>query len=118
VTSVRTPWASKKFGFEVIHLEGASPATELVMPGLRCNPRRAHLLVSTVLGKHIAVAPATVIAAGRRLAERVREVIGDVDVDALGMAETATSLGHCVADGLEAAVYLHTTRRDAAPDRV
>ena len=120
MTLVETHWATQEFGLEVRDLYGAQPVTELVLPGLRRNPRRAHLLVSTVLGKHIAVPPATVIAAGIRLAERVRAVdpagLGAVDV--LGMAETATSLGHCVADGLDAALYLHTTRRDAPSQRV
>ena len=39
-------------------------------------------------------------------------------VDVLGMAETATGLGHCVADHLEAPVYLHSTRRPAPPAHI
>lgn len=83
----------------------------LVEPGLRRNPRRAHLLVSTVLGKHIPVAPDVVIGAADRLGATVRGVLGGVPVDVLGMAETATGLGHCVATYLDAVVYIHTTRR-------
>ncbi|MCP9274111.1 phosphoribosyltransferase family protein [Mycolicibacterium arenosum] len=120
MTAVRNAWATQVFGFEIIDVGGSEPATDLVLPGLRRNPRRAHLLVSTVLGKHIAVPPAAVVDAGHRLAACTREVLSDTaaDVDVLGMAETATSLGHCVADGLDAATYIHTTRRDATPDRV
>lgn len=118
MTTVRTPWATRTFGFGIVHLEGSVPATELVLPGLRRNPRRAHLLVSTVLGKHIAVSPDLVIEGGHRLADRVRQSIHDGDMDVLGMAETATSLGHCVADELDAAWYLHTTRRQVTQDRV
>jgi hypothetical protein len=117
--SIQTSWATETFGFKITHLDGDPAVTELVLPGLRRNPRRAHLLVSTVLGKHIAVPPGVVIDAGHRLADRVRRTsVGRDEVDVLGMAETATSLGHCVADGLEAVTYLHTTRRAATPDRV
>jgi len=116
--TIHTPWATGKFGFEIAHLDGDIPITDLVKPGLRRNPRRAHLLVSTVLGKHIASPPDQVIGAAHRLAERVRESITGGDVDVLGMAETATGLGHCVADWLDSAVYLHSTRRKAAEGRI
>lgn len=116
--SSQKSWATDVFGFEIHHDSGSESVTDLVLPGLRRNPRRAHLLVSTVLGKHIAVEPGAVIAAGRRLAALTRPRLVEVDVDVLGMAETATSLGHCVADGLDAATYVHTTRRRARPDRV
>lgn len=112
MTMTYQPWATERFGLQIHHHDGAELVTDLVLPGLRRNPRRAHLLVSTVLGKHIAVAPHTVIGAGRRLGAVIAQRgVGEVDV--LGMAETATSLGHCVADELDAAVYLHTTRRPA-----
>lgn len=118
MTVSETAWATRAFGFDVQHVDGTESLTALVLPGLRRNPRRAHLLVSTVLGKHIAVAPKTVIGAGHRLAACTRDVLPDVDVDVLGMAETATSLGHCVADGLHAPAYVHTTRRDAVSGRI
>lgn len=110
MTATDDLWASETFGLRIDHVDGAEPITGLVLPGLRRNPRRAHLLVSTVLGKHIAVAPGTVIGAGERLGAAVAPML-DGDVDVLGMAETATALGHCVADQLDAAMYLHTTRR-------
>ncbi|MBN3928106.1 phosphoribosyltransferase [Streptomyces verrucosisporus] len=86
---------------------------ELLGLALRRNPRRAHLLVSQVLGKHVPQLPGTVHGTGLRLGERVRELLG---ADAgravvLGYAETATGLGHSVADGLGTAPYLHSTRR-------
>ena len=71
--------------------------------------------MSSVLGKHIAVSPDRVMAAGHRLGAAVAAgLAGQVEpVDVIGMAETATGLGHCVADRLDAQMYLHTTRRPA-----
>lgn len=109
------PWATLQFGLR-LHDGATGPSehqlTGLVLPGLRRNPRRAHLLVSTVLGKHIAVSPATVRGAGRRLGQAVA-ALEPGRCDVLGMAETATSLGHCVADHLDAEIYMHSTRRPA-----
>jgi len=145
-------WVNAQFG--VIVRTVSSPVgldcADLVGVALRRNPRRAHLLVSTVLGKHIPVDPALVTATGRLLGELVAEVlqqavpgeqfpnwsasasaalrdnapaplIADLDhlmsirtaapVVVLGFAETATSLGHLVSDQLQAACYLHSTRR-------
>lgn len=115
----RSHWATNSFGFAVLDSDGTDPVsvTDLVLPGLRRNPRRAHLLVSTVLGKHIAASPASVTGAGHRLGDRIRDGI-DGELDVLGMAETATGLGHCVADRVDAAVYIHTTRRPAAPELI
>ena len=121
--------------------------------GSRCgdNPRRAQLLVSRVLGKHVPTDPRVVHAAGLLLGALVadalaarppralpvdllhaavrgapgaagalhveaREAIAPEPVDAvvLGFAETATALGHCVAEALGGADYLHSTRRPVA----
>ncbi|MEV0771581.1 phosphoribosyltransferase [Nocardia salmonicida] len=92
-------------------LTGALSIGALVQPGLRRNPRRAHLLVSTVLGKHLPTDPRVVIGAGNRLGDLVREVLGDREAVVLGFAETATGLGHCVAARIDAGCYLHSTRR-------
>ncbi|MBS9374755.1 phosphoribosyltransferase family protein [Rhodococcus sp. B50] len=109
------PWATAELGLALEHVDSSREFTvpELVRPGLRRNPRRAHLLVSTVLGKHIPTEPAAVRGAGHRLGELVADLLGDASSDAvvLGFAETATGLGHCVADALAAACYLHSTRR-------
>ncbi|MGC5363932.1 phosphoribosyltransferase [Streptomyces sp. DT24] len=87
---------------------------ELLGLALRRNPRRAHLLVSNVLGKHVPQLPSVVYGTGLALGHRVRGLLGDEEADravVLGYAETATGLGHAVADGLGTAPYLHSTRR-------
>lgn len=131
---------------------------DLVELALRRNPRRAQLLVSTVLGKHLPADPLVVAGLGRLLGALVRRrldagpdgeaapppplwsvaaraaVAGDPGAGeslcatmlalappaggrpepsgllTLGFAETATSLGHLVADQL-GSPYLHSTRR-------
>ncbi|MFZ3469981.1 phosphoribosyltransferase [Streptomyces sp. 4.24] len=93
---------------------GGPRLEELLGLALRRNPKRAHLLVSQVLGKHVPQSPAAVYAAGYGLGQRVRELLGEREAASavvLGYAETATGLGHCVADGLGLAPYLHSTRR-------
>src|SRR5690349_4312517 len=90
-------------------LVGNARLAELVEVGLRRNPRRAHLLVSAVLGKHIPAVPCTVRAAGDELGRLVARVAAEPAL-VLAYAETATALGHCVAETLRAD-YLHTTRR-------
>ncbi|GAY11680.1 phosphoribosyltransferase family protein [Pseudonocardia sp. N23] len=132
---------------------GPGDADPRVLLGLalRRNPRRAQLLVSRVLGKHVPTDPRLVRAAGLLLGARVADVLDDRapralpvdllhaavrggrdaaaavhaaaahavgqagsgtahDVAVLGFAETATALGHCVAEALHAD-YLHSTRR-------
>ncbi|AZI59317.1 phosphoribosyltransferase [Nakamurella antarctica] len=119
--------------------------SDLVGLALRRNPRRAHLLVSSILGKHVPVDPDLVHGtgmllgalvsyslAGVELPEDVKTVAVEAlsgakpdglvrllerpafdhpDVLVVGFAETATGLGHCVAQALGAGVYLHSTRR-------
>ncbi|TQM04146.1 phosphoribosyltransferase family protein [Pseudonocardia kunmingensis] len=126
---------------------GADPRVLLGL-ALRRNPRRAQLLVSRVLGKHVPTDPRLVRAAGLLLGGLVADALaarparalplallhaavgGDRDATAalqdaacraigepaadalvLGFAETATALGHCVAEGLGGADVLHSTRR-------
>lgn len=135
---------------------------DLVRLGLRDNPKRLHLLVSRVLGKHVPTDPRIVLGAGRLLGVLVCDVLtgslpgggsGSVDPGlhaagdslrqalrgsdeaagalleqvqdlmdirgsagvpsavVLGFAETATAVGHCVADAVPASRYLHSTRR-------
>ncbi len=118
---------------------------DIVGLALRRNPRRAHLLVSTVLGKHVPADPRTIRGVGlllgllvahqeleadpgrptqlehvaaALLAGRFDELshlkAGPAGAEAVvfGFAETATGLGHCVAEALGAAWYLHSTRRE------
>ncbi|WP_410871448.1 phosphoribosyltransferase [Nocardia sp. A7] len=124
MSAFETPWATVNLGIELHHgesfaarsggdaLPGELSIGALVQPGLRRNPRRAHLLVSTVLGKHLPTDPRIVIGAGNRLGDLVREVLGDREAVVLGFAETATGLGHCVAARIDAGCYLHSTRRN------
>ncbi|MEV0458195.1 phosphoribosyltransferase family protein [Catellatospora methionotrophica] len=85
--------------------------SDLAGLAVRRNTRRAHLVVSTVLGKNIPVTPRRASEAGHRLGELVAQAIGASPVLVIGYAETATSLGHLVADALPDADYLHSTRR-------
>lgn len=100
---------TNRFGVRLHDLAG-DPLDELVRLALRRNPKRAHLLVSTVLGKHIPTDPRTVHAAGLRLGRSVGALLGEDPAVVLGYAETATGLGHCVAEAL-GSDYLHSTRR-------
>ncbi|MFJ9811447.1 phosphoribosyltransferase [Streptomyces sp. NPDC101158] len=104
-------WVAERLGVELI---GDEALPDLLGLALRRNPRRAHLLVSNVLGKHVPQRPSVVRDAGHGLGVRVRQLLGDEEAAravVLGYAETATGLGHSVADGLALAPYLHSTRR-------
>ncbi|KJY43265.1 phosphoribosyltransferase [Streptomyces sp. NRRL B-1568] len=104
-------WVADRLG---VGLEGDARLPELLGLALRRNPKRAHLLVSNVLGKHVPASPSRVYEAGAGLGRRVRALLGDADAGravVLGYAETATGLGHAVADGIGLAPYLHSTRR-------
>ncbi|MFF2130922.1 phosphoribosyltransferase [Streptomyces olivochromogenes] len=104
-------WVAERLGVELV---GDEKLSDLLGLALRRNPRRAHLLVSNVLGKHVPQSPSVVYGHGFALGRRVRELLGAEDARAavvLGYAETATGLGHCVADGVGLAPYLHSTRR-------
>ncbi|MCW2497257.1 phosphoribosyltransferase [Jatrophihabitans sp.] len=105
-------WVPAELGVE-LHGRDGQPLGELVQVALRRNARRSHLLVSTVLGKHIPTDPGTVHEAGRELGRRVSARLGEPPALVIGFAETATALGHCVAECL-GADYLHSTRRAVA----
>lgn len=140
-------WVAARLGVRLT--DGARPVgvglPDLVGLAVRRNPRRAHLLVSAVLGKHVPTDPRLVYGSGLLLGELVRarlrgeepsrpgSLLADalrgvpgtaaglrdlmrawqvpVDAVVLGYAETATALGHSVADALGGAYYLHSTRR-------
>ncbi|MFF5684667.1 phosphoribosyltransferase [Streptomyces albidoflavus] len=107
-------WVSDRLGIE---LAGDDELRGLLGLALRRNPKRAHLLVSGVLGKHVPQLPSVVHGHGVTLGRRVRALLGPEEAAravVLGYAETATALGHAVADGLETAPYLHSTRRPVA----
>lgn len=94
------------------------------------NPKRSFLFVSKLLGKHIAVKPETVKAAGFLLSslkygfdnssfvdcikenstpDYTNHAI-DCDVLIIGFCETATALGMAVASSIEGSTYIATTR--------
>nr|WP_202530692.1 phosphoribosyltransferase [Streptomyces sp. SID8380] len=103
-------WVAERLG---VRLSGAPGIEDLLGLALRRNPKRAHLLVSHVLGKHVPRSPRVVAETGRALGREVRALLGPAADEAvvLGYAETATGLGQCVADGIGTAPYLHSTRR-------
>ncbi|MGW2521084.1 phosphoribosyltransferase [Streptomyces sp. NPDC001617] len=107
-------WVAERLGLELV---GDDKLTDLLGLALRRNPKRAHLLVSNVLGKHVPQSPSVVYGYGFALGRRVRELLGTEEAAravVLGYAETATGLGHSVADGVGLAPYLHSTRRPVA----
>ena len=82
----------------------------------RDNPRRAFLVVSKVLGRHIGTAPATMRATFRDLAARIpADLPGPVLI--VGLAETAICLGQGVHEeyvrrtGREDVLFVHSTRQ-------
>ncbi|MEV0912291.1 phosphoribosyltransferase [Streptomyces hokutonensis] len=104
-------WVAERLGVELV---GDPELTDLLGLALRRNPKRAHLLVSNVLGKHVPQSPSIVYGYGFTLGHRVRDLLGPDEsrrAVVLGYAETATGLGHAVADGIAVAPYLHSTRR-------
>lgn len=87
-------------------------AGDLAGLALRENPKRAQLVVSRVLGKHLPVAGALAERAGHDLGHQVAALLGDGPPPVvLGYCETATALGQLVAEALPGAYYVHTTRR-------
>ncbi len=84
---------------------------------VRRNPRRAHLLVSRLLGKHLPVDPREALAAGARLASQLPRDVVRAEPLVFGFAETATALGHSVAAAVPGAVYVCSTRRYGAASR-
>ena len=88
--------------------------TNLLGMALRKNKKRAHLLVSTVLGKHIPVAPIRAIEAANNMADQITaQVPKEQKFTVFGYAETATCLGANVANRLMEShdvFYIHSTR--------
>lgn len=81
----------------------------------RRNPKRGFLFVSKVLGKHIPISPKIMRDCYKRLARKIpRDLPGPIVF--IGMAETATALGHGVYEeyvkrtSRQDAVFIHTTR--------
>ncbi|KIX71925.1 hypothetical protein SF12_20215, partial [Streptomyces sp. MBRL 601] len=66
-------WVSDRLGIE---LAGDDELRGLLGLALRRNPKRAHLLVSGVLGKHVPQLPSVVHGHGVALGRRVRALLG------------------------------------------
>jgi hypothetical protein len=80
----------------------------------RINPRRAFMVLSKVLGRHVPCRPSAMRASYRDLARRIpADLPGPVLV--IGLAETAICLGQGVHEEMsrmrDDAVYLHSTRQ-------
>lgn len=104
-------------GTLAVHVTHADwPLDALCAFAARNNPRRAFLVVSKVLGRHIGVAPATMRATFRDLAARLpTDLPGPVLV--IGLAETAICLGQGVHEeyvgrtARDDVMYTHSTRQ-------
>ncbi len=88
----------------------------------RRNPKRGFLFVSKVLGKHIPISPGIMRDCYQRLARKIPiDLPGPVVF--IGMAETATALGHGVYEeyvkrtGREDLVFIHTTRYELGHEK-
>ena len=141
---MRNSWqgefVSDKLDVEIENKHQIINIEDIVGLALRKNPKRAHLLVSKVLGKHIPASPGLIIAAGQLLGAKAYNALGGqvaglgtisaliktrlngaavefpkfsipeyIPAVVVGYAETATSLGHIVAEYLYAP-YIHSTR--------
>jgi hypothetical protein len=96
---------------------------ELAGFAARNNPRRGFLFVSKVLGKHIPVRPSAMrhvqdYLASRLLQENIQRPVF------IGMAETATGLGHGIYESFieqrsaENTLYIHSTRYYLSRQRI
>ncbi len=104
-------WVCEHAGVELVTRPGSAPVEDLVGLAVRRNPRRVHLVVSTVLAKHVPVPPSLARRHGSDLGGLVEDALDGARAElVLGYAETATGLGHLVADRL-GATAIHSTRR-------
>ncbi|MDR6415299.1 phosphoribosyltransferase domain-containing protein [Pseudarthrobacter sulfonivorans] len=81
-------------GITTDHSASLLPVEELVGLALRRNPKRAHLLVSRVLGKHVPSEPGLVMAAG--------ELLGVLVGEALSASPESATVTPTIAAGLAA----------------
>jgi adenine/guanine phosphoribosyltransferase-like PRPP-binding protein len=74
-------FVKEELGINFVENNSIIPLESLVGMAVRKNPKRAHLLVSKVLGKHIPVSPRLIISSAEILAVMVDEVLTRSDVD-------------------------------------
>ncbi len=111
-------WVADRLGVRVHGGPGVDglDVHDLLGLALRRNPRRAHLLVSRVLGKHVPTDPRLVRAAGLRLGAQVAAVLGFPDAPGAGTGTWRAALdGDPVATS---AVLAGALRCPARPDAV
>lgn len=100
---------------EVTVTRASMPLDALCGFAARRNAGRGFLFVSRVLGRHIPVRPSVMLDAQTRLAGILPDALPG-PVLFIGMAETATGLGHGVFEawmritGRDDALYIHSTR--------
>jgi adenine/guanine phosphoribosyltransferase-like PRPP-binding protein len=93
-------WVAERLGVSLRTTSSPVGAelSDLVGLALRRNPRRAHLLVSTVLGKHVPTDPRLVLGAGLLLGELVRLRLQGVEPNELDRPATVrVASGHLAA---------------------
>ncbi|SEO41781.1 phosphoribosyltransferase [Trujillonella endophytica] len=113
-------WTADRLDAELVSVRGAGGlvAEDLVGMALRRNPRRAHLLVSRVLGKHVPVDPRLVLGAGRLLGALVADALAGADSgigDDGGKLLAAAVTGGDPAAGGRLLALCDQHRRGAAP---
>ncbi|NAZ84149.1 hypothetical protein GTR02_20285, partial [Kineococcus sp. R8] len=109
-------WVGERLGVDLTGPPGVDglDVHDLLGLALRRNPRRAHLLVSRVLGKHVPTDPRLVRAAALRLGARVGAALGVPDGPGPGLERWRAALAgdaDAAADVLAASV-----RPPARPD--
>ena len=111
-------WVTDRLGVAVSGEPGADGlgARDLLGLALRRNPRRAHLLVSTVLGKHVPTDPRVVRAAGLRLGQLAAAALGVPDTPGPPAERWRAALAGDPA--ASAAVLAASVRAPARPDAV
>lgn len=100
-------WVRSRTGITLISRNGLD-ASQHIRLALRLNPKRAHLLVSSILGKHVPVRFEDFDNACKVLAEGVSAVVDNTPVVVMGYAETAVGMGHNVASHLHAPFFQST----------
>lgn len=111
-------WAEHTLTAGILHLKAQpdQPNAHLFRLAERINPKRAFLFVSTVLGRHIPVAPRDHRRALKGLAAKISDQILPGPVMVMGYAETAVGLGAGIHQELQqmypdrAVGYMSTTR--------
>jgi hypothetical protein len=107
-------WAAGRLGATLTTASGAGGLVveDLVGMALRINPRRAHLLVSRVLGKHVPADPLLVHGAGRLLGALVADRLA---ADDSGIADDGGKLLAAALSGADPAAAARLLERcDAA----